>query len=324
MARIQKLKENDTYKSEDVAFTHKEEVVIEEAAPAPMEERVIEEVTPAPKNVIETIVQLTSTPVKKEYHKPTIAVHEESLEAEPDEFEDEFDEYDDNDEFDSYNFEPEEDEPVEEIEEPIVEEPTPTPIMEEYYDAESIDNDSETYQFEDAEIILPVIEDQPKEEIIVEEKIEKVPLQNLENESYDREFEPKEPDTPIEIPFESNEPIVDDYPDDSMKQMMEKLVQLETNNQIPSEFISSNTTFERQMLPMPSNDPASFMSPVPAGPLMDIPLESPKDLPPLEANPYFRSRKMNFHMKPIILSVVSVALFIGVFISIFAILNAFK
>lgn len=146
----------------------------------------------------------------------------------------------------------------------------------------------------------------------MEEKVtDRVPLQTLENESYDREFEPKEP-------------IEEDVPEDSIEQMMEKLVQLETNNQLPSEFLSENPTFERQMLPMPSNDPASFMSPVPAGPLMDVPLESPKDLPPLEANPYFRSRKMNFHMKPIILSVVSVVLFIGVFISIFAILNAFK
>lgn len=196
-----------------------------------------------------------------------------------------------------------------------------------------------------------------------------MPLQNLENESYDREFEPKEPDTPIETTFEASETLENDYPDDSMNQMMEKLVQLETNNQlfdefissnlsdeksepkesieenvpedsmeqmmekivqletnnqIPSEFISSTATFERQMLPMPSNDPASFMSPVPAGPLMDVPIENEKDMPPLEANPYFRSRKMNFHMKPIILSVVSVALFIGVFISIFAILYAFK
>lgn len=282
----------------------------------PNEEELTEEVLPEPKPV-EPVVQEQPTIMKKEYQKPTIMAHEifdEDIEEE---------EYDDNDEFNSYNFEPEDDEPEavhEQYDEP--QEEKEEVFEEEYFVAESVVNDVETRQEIETEIILPNDEESPLEEVILEEKSE-TPLQNLKNESYDEEFEPMEIEEPIEAVCETKASEEKEYPEDSMDKMMEKLVQLETNHQIPSELIPTEYSSLRE-LPMPSNDPKDFMPLVPAGPLKDETYVSTADAVSLEQNPYFRSKKMNFHLKPIILTIVSIMIFIGVFISIFAILYAFK
>ncbi|MDE6407983.1 MAG: hypothetical protein K2K48_00095 [Anaeroplasmataceae bacterium] len=309
----------------NVVFTPKEEELTEELPPEP------EKTEP---EKIETIIRIQTEPKpkRKAYQKPTLVAQEPVHKKEIDFYDEEEEEYDDNDEYNSYNFEPEEDEVEETIEESKetqpLEEPTPEPIVEETFVVESFDQNTNTCLFDETEVVLPVLDMDAKEETVIEEQPEKEPLENLENESYAEEFEPKDSEDIEEIlePSSNEEEIIEepDYADASLEQMMETIVQLETNNQMPPEYMTSDYTYPTAMLPQPSSDPAAFMPPVPAGPLMDVPYESPKDIPALENNPYFRSRKMNFHLKPIILSLVSVIIFIGVFISIFAILHAFK
>ncbi|MDE6241526.1 MAG: hypothetical protein K2M08_03775 [Anaeroplasmataceae bacterium] len=305
---------------DNIVFTPKEEEPLPKEVDEPKKEV-------QPEKKIEKILYPQAAPKKKEYQKPTLKVYESNANQKINTYEDEEEEYDDNDEYNSYNFEPEEDdfeETVEEIKEPQPIEEAPSVVEnEESFVVDSIDQNSDTSLFDDTEVILPVLDLDSKEEAV--EEVEKEPLENLENETYAREFEPEdveefiEPEVALEEPIDDNE-----YPDDSMRQMMETLVQLETNNQMPSEYMASDYAYPKAMLPQPTNDPEYFMPPVPAGPLMDVPYESQKDIPLLEQNPYYRSRKMNFHLKPVILSLVSVMIFLGVFISIFAILHAFK
>ncbi|MDE5547143.1 MAG: hypothetical protein K2I88_06735 [Anaeroplasmataceae bacterium] len=311
---------------DNIVLTPKEDVKEEEPKPKEVEPK--KELQPDKE--IEIILRAQTAPKKKEYQKPTLTLQEATPSKALDSYEFEEEEYDDNDEYNSYNFEPEEDDFEEEIVEeikdnPPLEEPVSNPEKEETFVVESTDQNSDTSLFDDTEVILPVLDMDSKEEVVVEEQVEKAPLENLENESYAKEFEPEDVEDFLEPEDLLDEPIAEpEYPDDSMKQMMETLVQLETNNQLPPEYMSPDYGVPQAMLPQPTNDPTSFMPLVPAGPLMDIPYESQRDVPVLEQNPYFRSRKMNFHLKPVILSLVSVIIFLGVFISIFAILHAFK
>ncbi|MCM1556506.1 MAG: hypothetical protein NC087_03125 [Anaeroplasma bactoclasticum] len=279
--KIQKLRQSNSLKQEEIIS----------ASPKIKKE---EEESLFERKELEAIIRLSSKPTKKKYFVPTLGEYKEiypsASKQEPEEFDAELDEYDDTDEFDSYNFEPEEDEEIDKVQ------PSSIPSTEEYYNTENITTASETQQFENDEFILSHLDAQ-SEEMSKEETSLNSTLQNLENESYDEEFAPKN----VENLIKDLEATIENG-------------RMEESNQPSS---------EETILPS-FDEEKSFLPPVPAGPLKDIPVETQATLPTLEINPYFGSRKMKSSKKPIILSIVSVVVLIGVFISIFAILNAFK
>lgn len=307
LEKIAKLREKNTLEKENVEFVSREENQKKEEN-------------------IDCEVPLME---KKTYVKPTLF----SSENEED-FEEEFD---DSDEFDSYNFEPEDDDLEKDLfedQQEINELPNekkvyekPTILSQEDFTLEKKEESTEyvldeitdetTTDFEErSEIILPNV----LEESILQESISP---KNLENESYDIEFEPKEVVEPIQATCNVKEVKEEKYTKEDVLQV-EDFMPLKSKGYFPFVPFPIEYPSPKEVLPMPANDQNSFMPPVPTGSVVDTTPIVPLKEEALEKNPYFRSKKMNFHLKPVILTIALVVLFVGVFISIFAILHAFK
>lgn len=202
------------------------------------------------------------------------------------------------------------------------------------------DSDEDSYDFDSQpDIELTIIEGQPDPKDLNEE------LENLPNETYDAEFEPSDPSPSTEelSPKEQKKKAKRMEKEQKKKHKKEKktmeevwdtpaptLFPIPEEKQIPSSFmeeqqdpVSLSVEPVQQVTMEEKQEAAPFMPLVPISPVKDCPVETFTPVN-LEDNPYFRNKKMNFKMKPFIVSTLTVVFFIGLFISIFVILNAFK
>ncbi|MDE6656355.1 MAG: hypothetical protein K2J85_05105, partial [Anaeroplasmataceae bacterium] len=206
-------------------------------------------------------------------------------------------------------FEAEENNPVpEELKEPRVE----TPILEEFFDAEPIACKNDSYLEDDEILDAPVLVEEPEAlETPVDDLVTqlKQTIQNLENESYDPEFEPK--DEPESLEEATLVTVKETIVEEKITQTIEETPEQE------QEPIYTNLALEYHV-------DAPFMPLIPVGPVVDSTPEQSSTEIHLDKNPYFRSKKMNFKLKPILLSVLLSVGFICAFISIFAVMQAFK
>nr|MDE7106603.1 hypothetical protein [Anaeroplasmataceae bacterium] len=242
---------------------------------------------------------------------------------------------------------PEEEVLPEELEETVEEEI----LTESTEEMENIDNLYLDFNFYDSDHDSCDLDSQPDIELtLLEEQAEPMNLneqqEELSNESYDAEFEPSDA-----LPVEELSPKEQKKKAKKEKKEMKKKHKKEQEDveeiwdapaptlfPIPEEKQIPPTFMEESQEPAPlsvqddqpistfaeeAQEPAPFMPLVPISPVRDCPVETSTPVE-LEDNPYFRSKKMNFRLKPILVSTLTVVLFASLFISIFAIIQAFR
>lgn len=278
--------------------------------------------------------------------------------------EEEFEDDDDLDEFDDYDFEPKDDDELDvKIEENIplsveidikaIEEKLaalgkqsePISSVQDPYETKEMEIVGSSYVLEETSIALPNLEENLTSADSQPVEIKEPTLIQLPNETYDPEFAPK--NEPIEASFlatadvseelieeqqeapsvEVNDtPIVQDAEYQEVVSIQENAsfttldsteIQTETHSILLDETHSEYKTVSspKPILPVQVHSTVNHNKEAQdwTAPLM-----------PLDDNPYYESRRMNFKWKPVILSIVTLCLVLGLFISVFIIIKAFK
>ncbi len=196
--------------------------------------------------------------------------------------------FDDNEEYDHLDFEPEDD-----VRNPI------TPAQ------------------KSLEEVLKELRPQNKE----------IPAQSIPAEEPPLDIDYVEPASLSSEPDEVIEVEIDSHPEEDIEPASSSVENLQEEEPL-NESYDEQFLKEEGLIPVEEElqNPKEFLAPIPVGPLVDLtePKESMEsDFVPME-NPYFENKRMNFKWKPVIVSISTIAVIFIAFISIMAVIHAFK
>lgn len=257
------------------------------------------------------------------------------------------------DEFDDYDFEPIEDEEspivvdidIKDIKEKLAafdQQKESTEPLQDSYETMEEEFVGSSFVLEETCIILPETEEILEVDLPHNIEIKEPTFFNLPNETYDPEFAPR--NQPIEAAFLSSIELDDADVEEEISPIDlddEVLVEdamfqeVSTPIQEKASFTYQPAEVEVETNTLLSEDEPLVYETIPSKPILtSVQTQSSKDRKeaqdpldftiPLDDNPYFGSRKMNFKWKPVILSILTVAFVLCLFVSVFVLIKAFK